>query len=213
MKGSYGYLQKQTKKAAWITVLLFLMSAIVFLLGIYTKGIQVSGLTPSEALMSNPVTIFRQGNKYNLLTVVAVLGVLPAARYLVNLVLLIKARKTACPEALYEKTEAVRSTVPVLYDLYLTGYQKSYPMYCAYAGHKELLGLTAAGVSDTDGAEAHIREMLARDGQKNVTVKVFSDETKFLERLKGEAARCSADEDAQQASGRDCLRLLLQIAL
>lgn len=236
-KGSFGYLRKQTKKAAWITVLLFLMSAIVFVLGIYTKGIQASGLTASEALRSNPFEILRQGDKKNLLTIVAVIGVLPAARYLVNLILLLKAVKSTAPEALYEKCEAARGKVTVLYDLYLTGYQRSYPLYCAYAGNKELLGLLAENCGAAAEAEEHIRELLKKDGQKGVTVKVFTEEGKFLERLKGEAARRTGEEkdpdaksekedatknsEAKEEEGatktsesmNDSLRLLLQISL
>lgn len=213
IKGSFGYLKKQRKKAAWITVLLFLMSAIVFVLGIYTRGVQLSGLTASEALRQDPLTIFRLGDKKNWLTIVSAIGVLPAARYLVNLVLLFKAVKTSCPEALHERCETERGNVTVLYDLYLTGYQTSYPLYCAYAGHKELLGLLAEGRSDSEEAEKHIREMLAKDGQKGVTVKIFTEEDKFLTRLKGEASRSASDDDDAENGLTESLRLLTQISL
>lgn len=77
-KGQYGYIKSQRKMEIIKTVSLFLLSLAIYLCGYWTTGT----------------------NK-NLLTVVAILGCLPASKCAVNMIMFIRAK--GCSEELYQK--------------------------------------------------------------------------------------------------------------
>ena len=84
-KGNYQYLKKEPIRVGIITILLFLMAAGVWYIGYaMTKDIK------------------------NILTVVSMLGMLPACRSLVNMIMLFKAEKHSCkPEDFLEIEKAI----------------------------------------------------------------------------------------------------------
>lgn len=103
-KGAFGYLNSRKKYTALRTVLFFSISAALYIAGIITTG----------------------SNK-NLLTIVAVLGCLPACKSAVNFILFLRAK--GCSSALHEKVAAfVNDSMTVFYDMYFTSYQKNYPI-------------------------------------------------------------------------------------
>ncbi len=193
-----GYLKEKTTRAAWITLLLFSLSLIVFLLGYYTKGIEVLGLSWTDALKTNPFYILKSGSRENLLTIVAVLGVLPATRYLVNLIMLVKAVKYPCPESASRELAGIQEKgTAIYYELYMTGYQESFPMYAMGATANELFGYFAGKEQRVNAAERHIRDMLAKEGRKDVVVKLFTEEKKFCKRCMEAASREEKEKGLQ----------------
>ena len=94
-KGMSGYIRSQKKKRILITILLFGISIAVFLAGYLTTH-----------------------TRNNLLTIVAILGCLPAARSAVSMILLLPYRSLE-----EEKVKAVREAAPgnvLVFDLVLT---------------------------------------------------------------------------------------------
>lgn len=158
-KGAFGYLNSRKKYTALRTVLFFSISAALYIAGIITTG----------------------SNK-NLLTIVAVLVCLPACKSAVNFILFLRAK--GCSSALHEKVAAfVNDSMTVFYDMYFTSYQKNYPI-----SHMALKGGMLCGITEDPScscreAEKHLEQMLVQEGIKNVTVNIFSQDDKYVDRL------------------------------
>lgn len=157
-KGEYRYIKSQKKWAAAKTALLFLVSLSLYLSGYITTG----------------------SNK-NLLTIVAVLGCLPASKSAVNLIMYLRAK--GCGEELRGKVAAHAGTLPALYDCVLTTYEASYEIpHMVFRGNN-LIGIALDPKCRTASVEKHLSEMCGRNGIKDVNVKIFTDITKYLNRL------------------------------
>ena len=157
-KGSYGYIKNHKAVAAVRTMIFFWVSIGLYLMGYVTTG-----------------------SSKNLLTVVAVLGCLPACKSMVNLILFLKAR--GCSEELRKQVMAYDDKLTVFYDLYFTSYQKNYPVSHIALKGNVLCGITENANCDCNEAEKHLKQLLVQEGIKNVTVKIFSQTGKYLDRL------------------------------
>lgn len=157
-KGEFGYIDAQKKRVLIWTIFLFGISIALYITGIVTTG----------------------SNK-NLLTIVAVLGFLPASKSLVNTIMFFRAK--GCLKETEEKIAPKAEGLSCLYDLYLTTYKKNYPI-----SHMVLKGNVLCGFADdisidANGCQAHLDEMLKQGGYKNITVKIFTKLDSYLERL------------------------------
>lgn len=157
-KGSYGYITNHRLVAAVRTLLFFGVS-----IGLYVMGYVTTG-----------------SNK-NLLTVVAVLGCLPACKSLVNLIIFLKA--SGCSETLKNTVCIYDKELTTFYDMYFTSYQKNFAISHMALKGNVLCGVTENGKCDCNGAEKHLEQMLLQEGIKNVTVKIYSDSNKYIDRL------------------------------
>ena len=100
-KGCFGYLSYKKKFSTIMTIGMFALSLAIYLMGYIT--------TKSNA---------------NLLTVVAVLGCLPASKSAVSMIMYLKAG--CCSQDVYQRTLPNTEGTLMLYDLYLTSYQKNF---------------------------------------------------------------------------------------
>lgn len=158
-KGSYGYISNRKKYTALRTILFFSISAALYISG-----------------------IIRTGSNKNLLTIVAVLGCLPACKSAVNFILFLRAK--GCSDALHEKLVPYENdTLTVFYDMYFTSYQKNYPLSHMVLKGSMLCGITEYPSCDCREAEKHLEQMLVQEGIKNLTVNIFSQEDKYIDRL------------------------------
>lgn len=165
-KGQYGYLT-YSKKTAIIRTAIMLAAA----LSVYITGWVSTGT-----------------NK-NLLTIVAVLGCLPACKSAVGMIMLLRAK--GCPEAVYEKLRDTEHIPGVLWDMYFTSYEKNYEVFHMQVREKAVIGLlsdrTKGKKEDVAAScEKHLHGMLAQNGYKDVTVKIFTDLNIYQKRLKRE---------------------------
>ena len=94
VKGTFGYLEKKKRNAILWTILCFGISLAVFLAGYLTTG-----------------------TRKNLLTVVAVLGCLPACKSIVNLIMLCRAK--GCSREVYEQIRPCEGRLIGMCDLIL----------------------------------------------------------------------------------------------
>ena len=183
-KGSYGYLQNRKLYTALRTVLFFLLS-----IGLYVIG------------------LVNTGSNKNLLTIVAILGCLPACKSAVNFIIFLMAK--GCTEGLYQTLKDYDNKLDTLYDLYFTSYQKNYPI-----SHMALKGGILCGITENPGcecraAEKHLEQLLVQEGIKGVTVNIFSQEDKYIDRL----SRLS-DMDVDEHKDREgILQLLYNVSL
>lgn len=161
IKGTYGYLRKKRMRVLIQTIILFCIPLTLLIAG-----------------------IVQTGSKKNLLTIVAVLGMLPACKSAVELIMLIKASKDTCSLKAKEEIEAAKGSLQGMYDLYFTSYQKNFPISHMVVLGKNICGYTENLKCDMGAGEAHLSAMLKQDGYTDMTVKIFSDLTKYCERLK-----------------------------
>lgn len=200
-KGDWGYLEKQMQRELVRTLLLFASSFGVMLIGIIIAG-----------------------TKNNLLTIVAVLGLLPASKELITCIMFAKAKKHSCPQALYDgireviaadesgggrEQNATEDHLLVVYDLYMTAQEKNYPILSMCCRNKTLIGTAEWEKFDYKKAEEHIQIMLKQNGHKNVSVKIFSEQEMYISRIRELNGQKAKNVDEDQA----ILRLMLNLSL
>lgn len=158
VKGTRNYLNTQKKYEIIRTILYFGISLSLFAAGYIQTG--------------------RRGN---LLGIVAVLGCLPASKSAVGAIMFLRFR--SCAEKAAVRIEEHSQGLCCLYDMVFTSYKKNFVV-----SHLAICGNTVCGFSeneqfDENGFYKHIGDILKLDGHKNVTVKVFTNLSKYAERL------------------------------
>ena len=172
-KGTKNYINTQKKYEIIRTLLYFGISISLFIAG-----------------------YIQTGRKTNLLTVVAVLGCLPAGKSAVSAIMFLRFR--SCGADAVSRIEKHCQGLHSLYDMVFTSYQKNYVV-----SHLAVQGNTVCGYSEKpDFLEndfyKHIDNILKMDGLKDVTVKVFTDLKKYTNRLE-QMKELEADEGRTEA--------------
>ncbi|MGN1159053.1 MAG: hypothetical protein ACI4SE_02540 [Lachnospiraceae bacterium] len=157
-KGEYGYIRGGKKRTAFYTLFCLGISLALFFVGWYTTG-----------------------TKKNLLTIVAVLGCLPASKSMVNMIMFLKAK--GCPGALYEQIKPHIGNLLCLFDLQMTSYERTFQIDSLVIEEKNICGVTSNPKCKPELAEKHIRALLEQNGFKDYTVKIFTDTAKYTARM------------------------------
>lgn len=161
-KGTFPYLKKAPVYQGLMTLILMLLPAGLFLIG-----------------------YFRFGGPKNLFTVVAVVGMLPAAKSIVSFIMFMRAEKYSCPEKLHHEVAPLEGKGALIgYDYFLTSYSENYPLPVAAVGKGVLIAYLNHPKSKPGDCETHLKEYFKKNDIKDITVKVFDQEAKFTERLK-----------------------------
>lgn len=159
VKGNFGYLKAKQTQVLLRTILFFVIPLLLFAAGYITTG-----------------------TRKNLLTVVAVLGCLPACKSLVNLIIFL--RSTGCSLQAKEIIEKQEGHLIGMYDMYFTSYKQNFPISHMVVEGKNICGYTESSACDTKACENHLNTMLKQGGYKDITIKIFTDISKYTERLK-----------------------------
>lgn len=157
-KGTRGFLRTQKKYEILRTCVYFAISLSLF----------IAGYAATKS-------------RLNLLTIVAVLGCLPASKSAVEMIMFL--RFHGCGEETADKLEAHSGGLSCLFDMVFTSYQKN---YCI--AHLAVKGNTVCGYTqDASLNEAafykHLDGILKTDGFKGVSIKIFKDLSKYTARL------------------------------
>lgn len=183
-KGCYGYMDYQKKVTILRTVLFFAVS-----IGIYGMG------------------IYSTGNNKNLLTVVAVLGLLPSCKSAINMIMFLKAK--GCSEAAREKIAVFDDKLDGFYDMYFTSYQKNFPISHMVVKGNVVCAYTENEKCDCNAGEKHLEQMLLQDGYKNITIKIFNQLGKYTDRL-GQLVELDTEENRNK---EEMIKLFYSISL
>lgn len=170
-KGEYGYPEYERNCVIFRTIIYFAISLAVFIFGyVFTK------------------------TKENLITIVAVLGLLPSSKSLVSVIMYLRIPKFSRER--YEEIAKTVKNVKTIYSMYLTSYKKNFPINCFAVQGGNLIGYTEFDVCDTDACESHIKDLLNQNALKGITVKIFKEQRKFTDRISQlEALEPSGKED------------------
>lgn len=158
IKGDYLYLQSKKKMEIIKTIVFFAISAALYIAGYVTTG----------------------SNK-NYLTIVAVLGCLPASKSAVTMIMNLKVKP--CSESVYKAITNKFGEKTGAYNLYFTSYDKNYDMKHVFVKGMTVIAFTENEKLSEAGFEEHIKTVLNRDAIKGVNVKVYKDLDKYLARM------------------------------
>lgn len=178
-KGDIGYLAYRKKQVLLQTLLMFAISISIFVCGYLYRG-----------------------TKANAMTIVAVLGLLPASKSLVSLIMYLRTPKYDA--AYFQKLQSALHSAKPLCELYFTTYQKSYPVNFILCTKDTIVGFTQFEKVQENDLEKHIHDILNQNGHQDITVKIFKDYAKFEAR--------AVQLDAQKQS-ENLGQLMLDICL
>lgn len=183
IKGAYGYLSYKKKMSAIMTVGMFSLSLAIFFMGYVT--------TKTNA---------------NYLTVVAVLGCLPASKSAVSMIMYLKSK--GCSQQDKAAIEKVIGSLDGYYDLYFTGYQKNFPTDHLVVTQNSIIAYSSDSKITEKDFNEHMKDILNKERIHDITVKLFIDKDKYLNRLK-ELNQSEADTSAR----KDIVSMLFNVSL
>ena len=157
-KGDYFYLKSKKHKEVMRTILYFGISAILFIAG-----------------------YLQTGTKANLLTIIAVLGCLPASKSAVLAIMFLKQK--GCSEEFYHRIKEKFPTLPGIFNLYFTSYDKNFDISHLFAEGMTIIAFTENLKIKENEFEDHIKTMLSHDNLTGYNVKLYKDIEKYLLRM------------------------------
>ena len=157
-KGSYEHAKYKRTVDIIITIFLFLLSLGLFVIGYVAAG-----------------------SKKNLLTIVAVLGLLPACKMVVDVIMCFRVKPVE--ESVREGIDASIGKLYGLYHMYFTSYDKNFPIDHLVITSNSVIGLCSNPKFDEKLFITHLKDYMRKDGIKDITIKIFDDYNKYLNRL------------------------------
>ena len=187
-KGMPGYIKDQKKKRILITILLFGISIAVFLTGYLTTH-----------------------TRNNLLTIVAILGCLPAARSAVGMIMLLPYR--SFEEEKVREVETAAAGILSAYDMVLTSSEKVMPVDVLLISRHLICGYASRTKVPPAEVEAYLARILKENHYDKVTVKIFTDYDSFLKRAESFGETKQKSEGQPDRAVREMRRLILTAAV
>lgn len=157
-RGTRNYIDSQKKYEIIRTLLYFAVSLSLFAAG-----------------------VIQTGERANILSIVAILGCLPASKSAVSAIMFLRFK--SCSSQAAEKIEEHSEGLDCLFDMVFTSYKKNYCVSHLAVRGNTVCGYIEALSFDENGFYKHIGDILNLDGHKDVTVKVFDNLQRYTERL------------------------------
>lgn len=173
IKGDFGYLLKKRNRVILITILFFVLSLGIILTGYLTTG-----------------------TKKNLLTVVGILGCLPACKSAVSMIMYIRAK--GCSLEAGERIKEHEGRLIGMYDMYFTSYKHNFAISHMIVENKVILGFTEDSKMDIKECTTHLTTMLKNAAHNGITITIVSDLDKYLvmlDNLNNEEFNGSVEKD------------------
>lgn len=156
-KGDYGYIRAEKKKRFVTTLILFAIP-----LAAYVAAYLITG------------------TNQNIITVVAMVGCLPACKSVVGLIMMLRVKPMEASH--YAQIEEHAGDLVMSYEMYLTTYEKNtFVESFAVCGNK-VVGYSSKIDGSAQFVENHVRKILKQNGYKT-EVKVLTEMKPYLERL------------------------------
>ena len=163
-KGKAGYVRYEKLKRFLIMLLMFAIP-----IGIYISAYMITG------------------TNRNIMTIVAVVGIVPAARFAVNWIMIMMSRD-AEPAAV-ETTEKIAGDLVHGYELTVTAYEGRMPLDAVVVCGNEVVCLSTKGdKSQFAFMEKHITKILNSNNYFNSNVRIIQDLKHYEDRIRQLAA-------------------------
>lgn len=157
-KGMRNYLNTQKTYEILRTVIYFAISASLFIAGwVHT------------------------GSRENLLTIVAILGCLPACKSTVDMIMFLRFK--SCSVEAADKIAVHTEGLKGLFDMVFTSYDKNYQVAHITVRGNTICGYTQDDKFDEQAFYKHLDALLKKDSYKDTSIKVFNDVKKYTDRL------------------------------
>ena len=157
-KGTFEYVKKNKRKYILLILLMLVVAVAMFITGL----------------------LVNKFNKANLLTVLAVLMVLPIAKFLTIYIVLFP-YKSVSKERYDNIKNRVSENIILLTDMVITSTQKSMNLDFIIITDNQVLCLLGKAKQDVKYIEEYLTKTLGTSRADNFTVKVFTDEKKFID--------------------------------
>ena len=176
-KGGFGYINYQRKMRILKTVALFILPITLFVVGLIQNG----------------------GDRKNILTLLAIVGVIPACMSVVSVIMVFL--KSSISKDLYEEVESHTANLSVMYEVYLTTHDENIFLSALAIDDDYVTAYTEekADAGKISIMEKHITSCLKLEHLKR-KVKIFTNKKQFTERLEDMNARNNG-HDRDQDSG------------
>lgn len=151
------------------------------------------------------------GSRLNLLTVVAVVGCLPAAKMLVEFITM--APHKGISEEKYQELEAQAPLILRAYDMIITSSQKVMPLDAVVVSEHVICGYASNSKTDEAALANHIKEILKNNHYDKMTIKIFHDYKAFLSRAEGMNNIAAVEKNESQRREKAILKIILSISM
>lgn len=175
-KGDAGYIRARKRLVIIKTALLFGVAVALLLLGIWQTG-----------------------DRMNLLTVVAILGCLPASKSLVEVIMILPHRSIMDEKA--TEIEKHAKYLTKAFDMVFTSEKKIMPVESIVISDNTICGYASNPKVDTNFAADHIKKYLVSNKFTKVSVKIFDNYTTFVNRV--ESMNNIVDEDKSDVKEKE----------
>ncbi len=169
-KGDAGYIHSQKIRCSIKTAIEFAIVIALFVLG-----------------------IVQTGSRLNLLTVVAILGCLPASKSLVGLIMILP-HHTISVEKVREINQCSQNLTKA-YDMVFTSEKKIMPVDSLVISENTICGYASKQKVNVNEASAHIKKYLDANNYTKVSVKIFDNYETYVKRVDDMNLIASVDEE------------------
>ena len=158
VKGDYGYYSYEKKRRIAIVAFLFGICLLIFFTGLIMTG-----------------------TRKNLLTLVAILGVLPAAKWATSMIMILLQKPV--DRNVYEVTEQIAGELKHGYELCVTAYEGRLSLDAVVVCGNSIAAYSSAEKGRFEFMETHIRKILHGNGLGNPAFKIFRRFDQYKERI------------------------------
>jgi len=187
-KGDAGYIRTRKRKILLKTVFEFGIVVALLILG-----------------------IIETGSRQNLLTVVAVLGCLPASKALVELIMVLPHRSIS--KEMAAEIELNANLLTRAYDMVFTSEKMIMPVEAIVISGNTICGYSSNAKVDMNVIAKHLKQYLYANRFDKVSVKIFDNYTAFATRAEGMNNIAAIEKNDTQRYEESIRQILLNISL
>lgn len=169
-KGTYKYIEKQRIFEIIKTVFMFAVSLSIYFIG-------YSVLKTNKSIW----------------TIIAVLGILPAAKSAVNMIMFIRNKSITADE--YRHIEEVRKDIPILYELVFTTQEAQYYVNSCVCCNSTIIMYSTVNDKKMKKLRDHIQQSIDREELKGYSLKIYTKCEDFCARVKEMNDNLSTEND------------------
>lgn len=155
--------------------------------------------------------IVETGDRMNLLTIVAVLGCLPASKALVELIMILPHRSIS--KEMAAEIDLNAELLTRAYDMVFTSEKNIMPVEAIVISDNTICGYTSSPKVEVNFAAKHIKQYLVNNQYTKVSVKIFNDYTAFVTRAEGMNNIAAIDKNDAKQKEEAIRQVILNISL
>ena len=154
------------------------------------------------------IGFYTTGTKSNALTIIAILGMLPASKSAVNMIMFLRYHDSHLE--LYQNTQELVKNLPMNYDLVFTMPDKSFQVQQIACNQNTICGYHDGDEPSLKKIQQHIGSVMQNNHLSNVEIKIWNNYEQFSNRLQQMQEKYNVSEDT---TSRQILSLLQAISL